>query len=112
MSGWDSIFGNKEERAERDRRLLAKPYVRQHLIEEHEEDLRLEGRLPPQPKKKRLRRLTLRTALAMARRAGQAVCGATVKPDGSVELTFGERQQAPDAEAINPWDQVLDHAAN
>lgn len=39
--------------------------------------------------RKRIRRPTLRQALKQASKAGMAVSGATVKPDGSVELAFG-----------------------
>ncbi|WP_426525620.1 hypothetical protein [Bradyrhizobium sp. McL0615] len=53
MSGWDAVFGTKEERAERDRRLMAKPWVRKALVEDIWENARLEGRLLPRRRAKK-----------------------------------------------------------
>jgi hypothetical protein len=45
-------------------------------------------------RRKRVRKLTLRQALAQASKAGLAVSGATVVADGSVILEFGEPKAA------------------
>lgn len=60
--------------------------------------------------KRRNRKPSLRGAMAQAKRAGVDVAGATIAPDGSVELKFGP-VPTPDAETkpkkINRWDEVL-----
>jgi hypothetical protein len=45
-------------------------------------------------RRKRVRKLTLRQALAQANKAGVAVSGATVAADGSVALKFGDDKTA------------------
>ena len=58
---------------------------------------------------KRKRKPSLAAALRQAAATGVTVNGATIKPDGSVALTFGERD---DAKNGNPWDEVLTNAAH
>ena len=56
----------------------------------------------------RKRRPSLTTALsARPAAAGMTVSGATITPEGSVMLTFGDGSTT-----INPWDEVLTNAAN
>jgi hypothetical protein len=57
------------------------------------------------PAKRRKRRATLAGALAQATKAGAAVKAATIAPDGSVTLAFGQ----PGASDLNEWDQELLH---
>jgi hypothetical protein len=57
--------------------------------------------------KRRVRRPTLKQVLAQAQRAGRSVAGATVKPDGSVSLEFGQPATITDENfSANPWDAV------
>jgi hypothetical protein len=65
---------------------------------------------------RRTRRISLRGAVAQAKRAGVPISGATVKPDGSYELNFGnvagvEAASEDKAEKINRWDEVLNRGA-
>jgi hypothetical protein len=77
------------------------PGVRRILEARPPPDWELEGPMPTRtPKGKR--KPTLTTALTQAAKAGATVSGATITPDGSVALTFGE---APTTG--NPWDEVL-----
>jgi hypothetical protein len=69
---------------------------------------------PParKPAKRRVRKPTLRSAMAMASKSGVAVSGAVVKADGSVELMFGQAVPVDvvsndKPEKINRWDEVL-----
>ena len=58
---------------------------------------------PVQPvTRTRQRRPSLTTALAQAAKAGLTVSGATIAPDGSVTLKFGDGSTV-----TNPWDEVL-----
>jgi hypothetical protein len=59
---------------------------------------------------KRQRKPTLASALRVAGKAGVAVAGAVVHPDGSVKLEFGSAIEDGDNVTIhssNPWDRVL-----
>jgi septal ring factor EnvC (AmiA/AmiB activator) len=61
----------------------------------------------------RKRKMSLSDAIKQAKKAGEAVAGATLAADGSVSLTFGQ----PDATKANgngdnPWDEVLTNAAD
>jgi hypothetical protein len=64
--------------------------------------------VPDKKRRKRIRKPTLASALKAADKAGKAVAGATIKPDGSVALEFGNAD-APICQAhnANPWDRVL-----
>ena len=66
------------------------------------------GEDPEPVKRTRQRRPTLTTALAQAAKAGMTVSGATIAPDGSVTLTFGDGSTT----TTNPWDEVLTDAAH
>jgi hypothetical protein len=66
--------------------------------------------IAPEPKRQRKRRPSLAAALRQAAATGVTVNGATVKPDGSVALTFGERDDT--ATNGNPWDEVLANVAH
>lgn len=52
---------------------------------------------------KRQRKPSLASAIKQAGKAGVNVAGATVKPDGSVALEFGE---TPTSQEDNEWDDV------
>ena len=54
---------------------------------------------------------TLASALKQATKAGVAVAGATINPDGSVEVEFGKSGQ-PGHAAGNEWDKVLRRGQN
>jgi hypothetical protein len=56
---------------------------------------------PATPKKSRKPTVTLHRAMKQASKAGVAISGATINPDGSATLQFGEPQQQ-----ANPWDSV------
>ncbi len=63
-------------------------------------------------RKRRVRKPSLRSAMLQASKTGVPVSGAVVRPDGSVELRFG--QDVPvdvvsddKPEKINRWDEVL-----
>ena len=66
--------------------------------------------IAPEPKRQRKRKPSLAAALRQAAATGVTVNGATVKPDGSVALTFGERDDT--ATNGNPWDEVLTNVAH
>ena len=56
------------------------------------------------PTRRRSRRPNLASALKQAGKAGVAVSGATIRPDGSVALEFGNPDSArPES---NEWDSV------
>jgi hypothetical protein len=60
---------------------------------------------------RRQRRPTLASALKQAGKAGAAVTGCTVNPDGSVSLAFGKSPQNEDSisdTALNDW--IAKHA--
>jgi hypothetical protein len=57
--------------------------------------------------RRRRRRQGLADALKQAHKAGACVAAATVAPDGTVSLTFGQASQLDDP---NPWDEVMKHA--
>jgi hypothetical protein len=56
--------------------------------------------------RRRHRKPSLAAAIKQARKAGVDVQGATVRPDGSVSLTFGH--PAESNVAGNPWDGAVD----
>jgi hypothetical protein len=53
---------------------------------------------------------SMAAAIRQAERAGKAVSSATVRPDGSVSLTFANGIAPPSL--ANPWDEVLQHDAD
>ena len=55
---------------------------------------------------RRTRKPSLTNAIRAAKAAGMTVSGATIAPDGSVVLTFGDGSTSSD----NPWDKVLRRA--
>jgi septal ring factor EnvC (AmiA/AmiB activator) len=58
---------------------------------------------------KRKRKVSLANAIKQAKKAGEAVAGATIAADGSVALTFGQSDAAKaNGNGENPWDEVLD----
>jgi hypothetical protein len=64
------------------------------------------------PRKPRKRKLSLRSAMQQARRAGMNVSSAAYKVDGSIELMFGQATspgivENAERESANPWDVVL-----
>jgi hypothetical protein len=66
------------------------------------------------PRKRRLRKLTLARALGEAKKAGTNVAGATLAPDGSVSLMFGEPAKRNGSDALDQWmadyaDQIKGH---
>jgi hypothetical protein len=71
---------------------------------------------PPMPKResepprRRLRRPTLSRALAEAAKNKTPVRGATIRPDGSVRLEFGDVESTDMNQ--NEWDKVLPHGKN
>ena len=54
------------------------------------------------------RRASLTGAIRAAKAAGMTVSGATMAPDGSIVLTFGDGSTATSND--NPWDKVLRRA--
>jgi hypothetical protein len=60
---------------------------------------------PDRIHRRRHRKPSLAAAIKQARAAGVDVQGATLAPDGSISLQFGE--PATPAAKVNPWDEVL-----
>jgi hypothetical protein len=58
----------------------------------------------------RMRKPNLAAAIRQARKAGVDVSGATIGPDGSVSLTFGQPVKSDGNCDGNPWDEVLTNA--
>jgi hypothetical protein len=66
------------------------------------------------PRKRRLRKPKLADALKAAKKAGTNVTGATLAPDGSVSLTFGETAKRNGSDDLDQWmadcaDQLKGH---
>jgi hypothetical protein len=61
-------------------------------------------------KQRRKRKPTLASALKQASKAGASVAGATITPDGSVKLEFGDVEKTDQAngkaEEKNEWDSI------
>lgn len=67
--------------------------------------------------KRRKRKPRLATVINDAAKAGHAVTGATVRPDGAVSVEFGTTSTTADemsgnGASTNPWDEVLSNAAD
>ena len=56
----------------------------------------------PQPPRRRRRKPTLGDAIRQAKKEGVNVSAATVTPDGSVSLTFGEAQPKSETD-LDKW---------
>ncbi len=102
-----SFFGSKDDIERRYERLFRSPEFARLMApgaDERREAARIASR-----KTRAARKPSMRSALAMASKAGVVVSGATIKSDGSIELIFG--QPSSGTEPANVWDTVL-HAKN